>query len=84
MTYGGERIRVDALAERIDTVPRTIEGETYHIWTQKHDVSRLGKVKLQITEKESSEEDEASVKYIVSNKIDAPASHLIELYAIRW
>ncbi len=85
VTYGGERIRVDALAERIDTVPRTINGETYHIWTQKRDVSRLGKVKLLITKKESSEEDEEpSVKYIVSNKTDAPASHLIELYAMRW
>ena len=85
VTYGGERIRVDALAERIDTVPRTIAGETYHIWTQKRDVSRLGKVKLLITKKESSEEDEKpSIKYIVSNKIDAPASHLIELYAMRW
>jgi len=42
-------------------------------------------VKLLITEKESSDEDEEPrVKYIVSNKIDAPASHLIELYAMRW
>ncbi len=72
--YGGERIRVDALAERIDTVPRTIDGETYHIWTQKRDVSRLGEVKLLITTKEpSDEDDEVSVKYIVSNKIDAMA-----------
>ncbi|MFP8957648.1 IS701 family transposase [Natrialbaceae archaeon A-CW3] len=83
--YGGERIRIDALAERIDTVPRTIDGETYHIWTQKREVSRLGEVKLLITKKESSnEDDELSVKYIVSNKIDAPASHLIALYAMRW
>ena len=54
VTYGGERIRVDALAERIDTVPRTIDGETYHIWTQKREVSRLGEVKLLISTKESS------------------------------
>lgn len=41
---------------------------------------RLGKVKLLITKKESGEEgEEPSVKYIVSNKINAPASHLIEL-----
>ncbi|WP_114579350.1 IS701 family transposase [Saliphagus sp. LR7] len=85
VTYGGERIRVDALAKRIDTVPRTVNGETYHIWTQKRDVSRLGEVKLLITKKDSSDEDEEpSVKYIVSNKIDAPASHLIQLYAMRW
>ena len=85
VTYGGERIRVDALAERIDTVPRTIEGETYHIWTQKREVARLGEVKLLISKKESSkEDDEPSEKYIVSNKIDAPASHLIGLFAMRW
>ncbi|MWV40097.1 transposase [Natrialba sp. INN-245] len=48
-------------------------------------VSKLGKVKVLITEKESSDEDgEKSIKYIVSNKIDAPASHLIALYAMRW
>jgi len=83
--YGGERIRVDALGQRIDTVPRTIDGEVYYIWTQKREVSRLGEVKLLITTKESSnEEEELSVKYIVSNKIDAPASHLIALYAMRW
>ena len=86
VTYGGERIRVDALAERIDTVPRTIDGDTYYIWTQKREVNRLGAVKLLITEKESTddEDDDRSVKYIVSNKIDASASHLITLYAMRW
>ena len=87
VTYGGERIRVDALAERVDTVPRTIDGDTCHIWTQKREVGRLGEVKLLITKKEPSgddEDDEPSVKYIVSNKIDAPASHLIKLYAMRW
>ncbi|GAD53826.1 hypothetical protein MBEHAL_2586 [Halarchaeum acidiphilum MH1-52-1] len=31
VTYGGERIRVDALAERIDTVPRTINSKTHYI-----------------------------------------------------
>lgn len=86
VTYGGERIRVDALAERVDTVARTIDGDTYHIWTQKREVGRLGEVTLLITTKEPSddEDDDPSVKYIVSNKIDAPASHLIELYAMRW
>ncbi|WP_114579297.1 IS701 family transposase [Saliphagus sp. LR7] len=85
VSYGGDRIRVDALSQRIDTVPRTVNGDIYQIWTQKRDVGRLGEVKLLITEKESSDEDEEpSVKYIVSNKIDAPASHLIELYAMRW
>lgn len=56
-----------------------------HIWTQKREVGRLVEVKLLITEKGSSDEDEGpSVKYMVSNKIDAPARHLIELYAMRW
>jgi len=42
-------------------------------------------LKLLITEKESSDEDEEpSVKYIVSNKIDAPASHLIAYNLMRW
>jgi len=65
------------VAERIDTVPRTIDGQTYHIWTQKRDVSRFGKVKQLITEKESSERVKSRGCYIVSNKIDAPASRLI-------
>jgi len=84
-SFGGERIRVDALSQRIDTVPRMINDETYHIWTQKRDVSRLGKVTLLIIKKESNDADdeEPSVKYIMSNKIDASASHLIELYALR-
>ena len=41
-------------------------------------------MKLLITEKESREGDDSSVKYTVSNKIDAPASHLIELRAMGW
>jgi hypothetical protein len=81
--YGGERIRVDALAERIDTVPRTINGDTYHIWTQKRDVGRVGEVKLLITEEESSDEDEEpSVKYIMSNKTDVQQA--ISLSEMRW
>ncbi|NKE37538.1 IS701 family transposase [Natronococcus sp. JC468] len=85
VVYASERMRVDALAERIDTQPRTVDSEIYHIWTKKLQVSKLGKVKVLITEKESSDEDgERSIKYIVSNKIDAPASHLIALYAMRW
>jgi hypothetical protein len=42
-----------------------IGNETYHIWTQKRDVSRLGEVKLLITEKakvlSDSDEDDSSV-----------------------
>lgn len=39
MTYGGEETRVDALFQRIDTVERNIEDETYHIWIKKFPVS---------------------------------------------
>ena len=73
MTYAGEEISVDALAERIDTVERTVEDETYHIWTKKLPVSQLGDVKLVLAEKETDEEDEENpVKYLATNKIDAP------------
>ena len=88
VTYAGERIRIDVLAQRINTVKRMIGDETYHIWTEKRDVSRLGEVKLLITEKEkessNSNEDKSSVKYLVSNKIGAPASHLIAYNPMRW
>ena len=40
VTYGGEEISVDALAERIDTIERDIEDDTYHIWTKKLPVSQ--------------------------------------------
>jgi len=39
VTYDGEEISVDALAERIDTVERDIENDAYHIWTKKLPVS---------------------------------------------
>jgi hypothetical protein len=65
--------------------PQIVNRDTYYIWTRKREVGHLGEVKLLITEIESSDKDEEpSVKYIVSNKIDAPASHLIELHAMRW
>ncbi|MDB2293826.1 IS701 family transposase [Halorubrum ezzemoulense] len=85
VTYGGEEIRVDALTERIDTVERDVEDETYHIWTKKFPVSQLGDVKLVLAEKETDEEDEENpVKYLVTNKIDAPTEHIIRSYGMRW
>ena len=85
MTYGGEELRVDALAKRIDTAERNIEDETYHIWTKKLPVSQLGDVKLVIAEKETDEDDEENpVKYLVTNKIDAPTEHVIRSYGMRW
>ncbi|QAU14057.1 IS701 family transposase (plasmid) [Halorubrum sp. BOL3-1] len=85
VTYGGEEIRVDALEERIDTVERHVGDETYHIWTKKLPVSQLGDVKLVIAEKETDDEDkENPVKYLATNKIDAPTEHIIRSYGMRW
>jgi FOG: Transposase len=84
VTYAGEEISVDALAERIDTVERNVEDETYHIWTKKLPVSQLGDVKLVIAEKETDEDEENPVKYLATNKIDAPTEHVIRSYGMRW
>ena len=84
VTYAGEEISVDALAERIDTVERDVEDETYHIWTKKLPVSQLGDVKLVIAEKETDEDEENPVKYLATNKIDAPTEHVIRSYGMRW
>jgi SRSO17 transposase len=85
VTYGGEEIRVDSLEERIDKVERDIDNETYRIWTQKRPVSKLGEVRLLIAEKATDDEDEANlVKYLATNKIDAPSEHLIRTHLYRW
>ena len=78
-------IRVDALAERIDTTKREVDGETYNIWTKKLNVSKLGEKKVLISEKVTDDEDEENpVKYLVTNKIDAPTTQLIRTYSMRW
>jgi SRSO17 transposase len=42
-------------------------------------------VKLAIAEKETDEDDEENpIKYLATNKIDAPPEHVIRSYAIRW
>jgi len=75
VTYGGEEIRVNALEERIDTVERNVGDETDHIWTKK----------LVIAEEETDDEDkENPVKYLATNKIDAPTEHIIRSYGMRW
>ena len=85
MTHAGEEIRVDALCQRIDTAERHIEDDTYHIWTKKLSVSQLGDVKLALAEKETGDEDEKNpVKYLATNKIDAPTEHIIRPYGMRW
>jgi len=83
-SYGDEEIRVDALAERIDTTERDIENDTYHIWTKKLPVPQLGDAKLVIVEKEVEEYEENPVKYLATNKVDAPTEHVIRSYGMRW
>jgi hypothetical protein len=42
-------------------------------------------VKLVIAEKETDKDDEENpVKYLATNKIDAPTEHVIRSYAMRW
>ena len=85
VTYDQEEMRVDALAERIDTTEREVDDDLYHIWTKKLPVSELGDVKLIIAEKEAGNDDEENpVKYLATNKIDAPTAHIIRSYAMRW
>ena len=77
VTYANEEIRVDALEERIDKEEREIDDEIYKIWTKKLLVSKLGEVRLVITEKVTDDDDEGNpVKYLATNKIDAPSSHI--------
>ena len=84
VTYDQEEMRVDALAERIDTTEREVDDNLYHIWTKKLPVSELGGVKLIIAEKEADKDDEENpVKYLATNKIDAPTAHIIRSYAMR-
>jgi hypothetical protein len=84
VTYSGEKIRVDALEDRIDKTDRVIDDEMYQIWTQKRHISKLGEVKLLIAEKVTDDESEANpVKYLATNKIDAPSEHVIQTYSYR-
>jgi SRSO17 transposase len=39
---------------------------------------------LVITEKETDGDEENPVKYLVTNKIDAPTQHVIRSYGMRW
>jgi len=84
VTYDGEEKRVDALEEGIDTEEREIDDETYNIWTKTLPVSKLGEVRLVIAEKEVDEDEENPVKYLATNKIDAPSAHIIRSYSKRW
>lgn len=82
--YGGEEIRVETLAERIDTTDREVNDETYYIWTKKLPVSKLGERKVLIAEKEmnSGDNDKSSMKYLITNMIDAPAAYLLRTHSM--
>ena len=42
-------------------------------------------MKLAIVEKETDEDNEENpIKYLATNKIDAPTKHVIRSYAMRW
>jgi len=85
VTYANEEMRVDALEERIDKTEREIDGEIYKIWTKKLSVSKLGDVKVVIAEKVIEDEDKDNpVKYLATNKVDAPSAHIIRTYSYRW
>ena len=85
VTYANKEMRVDALEERIDKKEREIDDETYKIWTKKLSVSKVGEIRLVIAEKVTDNEDEDNpVKYLATNKIDAPSSHIIRTYSYRW
>jgi len=84
VTHDGEEKRVDALEEGIDTEAREIDDEVYNIWTKTLPVSKLGEIRLLIAEKEVNEDEENPVKYLATNKIDAPSAHIIRSYSKRW
>ncbi|WP_302080167.1 IS701-like element ISHwa4 family transposase [Salinibaculum rarum] len=84
VTYANKERRVDALEECIDKEEREVDGETYKIWTKTVPISKLGEVRLVITEKVTDEDDENPVKYLATNKIDAPSAHIIRSYSYRW
>jgi hypothetical protein len=50
VTYSRKELYVDALEERIDTVERDVDDETYHM-DEELPVSKLGDRKLVIAEK---------------------------------
>jgi hypothetical protein len=77
-------MRVDALEERIDKVGREIDEEMYRIWTKTLPVSNLDEVRLVIVEKVTDDDEDNPVKYVATNKIDAPSSHIIRSYSYRW
>ena len=81
--FANEELRVDELHEQVDLTEREIDDVTYHIWTRKLPISQLGERRLIIAEK-VTDDGENPVKYLVTNKIDAPTEHIIRSFSMRW
>jgi len=47
-------------------------------------VAASNKTVADIAKKETDEDEENPVKYLVTNKIDAPTEHVIRSYGMRW
>lgn len=123
VNYDGEWLRVDELYERVELVERTVDEDTYRIWTQKRPIKSLdadkkvllvepveedGDETSEEAEEPSAEQETAATstdteehevededegedgddgpgfRCLLTNKIDAPAAHLIRLYTRRW
>ncbi len=84
VTFANEEMWIDPLFQCVDTEEREVGDETYNIWTKTLAVSKLGDVRLIIAEEEADENDENSVKYLATNKIDARSAHTIRGYSNRW
>jgi SRSO17 transposase len=82
--YAGKEWRIDELHEEVDLYDREIDGQLYRLWTKKLPVSKLGEKRVIIAEKVTDDEEENPVKYLVTNKIDAPSAHIIRSYGYRW
>lgn len=82
--YDGEWLSVDELYERVELVKRTVDDETYRIWTQKRPIKSLDAEKKVLLVEPVEEDDDPEFRCLVTNKIDAPAAHLIGLYTQRW
>lgn len=117
VNYDGEWLSVDELYERVELVERTVDDETYRIWTQKRPIKSLDAEKKVLLvepveeddddespeeddektaeeaatadedgedEDDEDEDDDPEFRCLVTNKIDAPAAHVIGLYTRRW
>lgn len=62
----------------------TVTHQIARVWTKTLSVSKLGEGRLVIAEKATDDDEENPVKYLATNKIDAPSAHIIRSYSDRW